>query len=159
MTIGDKQLPRELIQFLAADIARWSEAPSFRRGFAYLAGRRYRLEKTCAKLLAATPKQFAYVMNTLRPGQYVRCQMTETTAAKLLRTMTVGGLADMVEAALDCRPTDLNVRERFDALWRVEVKGYGRRGSSSTDRILRSAQEARRWLGQSKSAGRPKKCK
>jgi hypothetical protein len=159
MTIGNKQPPSELTKLLAADIARWSGAPSFRRGFAHLAGRRYRLEKTCEKLLAATPKQFAYVMNTLRPGQYVRYEMTETTAAKLLRTMTVGGLADMVEAALDCRPTDVNVRERFDALRRVEVQGYGRGASSLTDRILRSAQEARRWLGQSKGAGRPKKCK
>jgi hypothetical protein len=159
MTTGDKQPPRELMEVLAADIARWSKAPSFRRGFAHLAGRRSRLEKTCAKLLAVTPKQFAYVMNSLRPGQYVRCEMTEATAAKLLRTMTVGVLADTVEAALDCRPTDVNVRERFDALWRVEVKDYGRGASSSTDRILRSAQEARQWLGQSKSAGRPKKCK
>ena len=159
MTTGDKQPPRELMKALVNDMVRWSEAPSFRRGFAHLAGRRSRLEKTCAKLLAATPKQFAYVMNTIRPGQYVRCEMNEATAAKLLRTMTAGGLADRVEAALDCRPTDVNTRERFDALHRVEVKGYGRGASSSTDRILRSAQEARRWLGQSKSVGRPKKCK
>jgi hypothetical protein len=159
MTIEAKEPPRELTRHLAADIARWSKAPSFRRGFAHLAGRRYRLEKTCEKLLAATPKQFAHVMNALRPGQYVRCEMTEATGAKLLRIMTVSGLADMVGGCLENRPTDVNACERFDALWRIEVKGYGRGASSSTDRIVRSAQEARQWLGQNKRAGRPKNCK
>jgi hypothetical protein len=150
---------------VVAWLRRLLEAQTFRDGFPHLLGRRARMERMATQLLTdATPEQFAYVMNRIRPGQYIRRKMTAEAAARkqdaLKQTPTAPGLtqeetaaaelANLMEAVLEWgRPNETDWTSVFDALWRVDVEAPARGIKYDKDSLVFiKAREARRVLGQ-----------
>lgn len=160
---SNEQPPKEATRVIVETLKRWIQAPSFAAGLSHLAGRRARMEATCALMLTLTPTDFARVMSAIGPGQYLKRAMSVEAAAIALaryRGMpavdAASELADLVEAAQEWTPHRLDAASYFEALHRVEVGAYrADSGTENEDRVVRMAQQARRWLGQAKRRGRP----
>lgn len=160
--------PKEATRAMVEALKRLMQARSFAAGLSHLAGRRARMEATCARVLTLTPTDFARVMNAISPGQYLKHPMSVEAAAIVLARYSgmpaadaASELADLVETAQEWTPHKLNAFAYFDALHEVEVKGYARNIPSAehhNDHTIRMSQQARRWLGQNlNESGKPKR--
>lgn len=171
---SNEPLPEELKEAVRAEVRRLMQARSFAAGLGHLAGRRARMQATCANLLLwARTSDFAAVMNRIRPRQYLKREMPVEVALDIQVAAWLSAsaeeldehvdeLADVIEAMQGWTPHKLDAADYFDSLLTVEAGDYAHKLPSAehhNDHTIRKAQQARQWLGQAKKRGRPAKRK